>query len=180
MFCILIWFDAKSPNKGWCTRQKLPLIRRGGHTKDPGGNIDSSELKDGGWSQILWHGAVILLSLITAFRTCLVTRRTQGYEGDQNSSGKGEGGLPSKIFIASSFKSIQLYRGSRASTVRNWAGPVVITSLLISTDGLLAMGSAWLTRQHIERRARSFSLSPSPSLQPISMFRPHLPIMEHT
>lgn len=62
--------------------------------------------------------------------------------------GECEGGLPYKIFIASSFKSIQLYRGSQASTVRNWAGPVVITSLLISTDGLFAMGSAWLVHQN--------------------------------
>lgn len=173
---MLICCDAKSPNKGWCW--SLWYLKRGGYTKHPGSNIDSSELKTCGWLQILWHGAAILRSLIIAFRMCLVTQHTRGYEGDQNSSGKGD--LPSKIFIASSFKSIQLYGGSRASTVRNWAGPVVITSLLISTDDLFAMGSAWLTRQHIERRARSFSLSASPSLQPISVFRPHLPIKEHT
>lgn len=152
-------------------------MKRGRYTNDPGSNIDSSGLIDVGWLQILWHGAVIPLSLITAFLLCLVTWHAQGYE-DQTSSGNG--GPHSKIFIASSFKSIQLYRGSRASTVRNWAGPVVITSLLISTDGLPAMGSAWLTHQHIERRACSFSSSTSPSLQPISMFHPHLPVMEHT
>lgn len=98
---------------------------------------------------------------------------THGWEEDQNSSGEREvrwWGLPYKIFIASSFKSIQLFRGSQASTVRNWAGPVVITSLLISTDDLLAMGSAWLVH---------WNTRPFPSLQPISMFYPHPPIMEH-
>lgn len=76
-----------------------------------------------------------------------------------------------KIFIASSFKSIQLCGGSRASTVRNWAGPVVITSLLISTDGLFEMGFAWLTPQHIERgltRTLSLHLPISPTYLHVS------------
>lgn len=74
-----------------------------------------------------------------------------------------KGGVPlSKIFIASSFKSIRLFGGTQASTVRNWARPVVITSLLISTDGSFAMGSAWLAHQH----APSLSSLPSPCFIP--------------
>lgn len=86
-----------------------------------------------------------------------------------------KGGLPFKIFIASSFKSIRLYKGSQASTVRNGAAPVVITSLLISTDGFLAMGSAWLAQQHIEGGlSRPFPLSPiRPPYLAISSARSH-------
>lgn len=80
----------------------------------------------------------------------------------------------SKIFIASSFKSIQLFGGSQASTVRNWAGPVVITSLLISTDGFFSMVSAWLTQQRArERTALSLALCPPPFPSP----RPYLHVL---
>lgn len=87
-----------NPQTRVCVHCKAPFdeeMKRGRYTNDPGSNIDSSGLIDSGWLQILWHGAVIPQSLITAFFMCLVTHvssYTQGYEGDQTSSGEGEGG----------------------------------------------------------------------------------------
>lgn len=141
--------------------------------RDPGSVIDSSEHKKAADCRHCDNRPVISLSIITfsPVSELLYTQRSRCC--------RLKGGLPFKIFIASSFKSIRLYKGSQASTVRNWAAPVVITSLLISTDGFLAMGSAWLAQQHIEGGVSLLSLF-SPYVRPIWPFHLLALIMEHT
>lgn len=78
----------------------------------PGSVIDSSEHKKAADCRHCDNRPVISLSIIT-FSLASVLLYTE------EKVLQVKGGLPFKIFIASSFKSILLYQSSQASTVRN-------------------------------------------------------------